>query len=170
MQDHDTVRLPLLSRHGAIVGYAVVDAPDGERLSRYRWRVFKAAGGKLYAGRSTGAAQTRVNLFLHREIMGLPPKQTRGGIEVDHVNRDGLDNRRENLRIVTHAQNLQNKPAYRNCQSGERGVYWHKLKSRWAAQGTLDGKQQLIGLFAAKADAVDAARNWRREYMPFATN
>jgi hypothetical protein len=58
---------------------------------------------------------------MHRQIMG-----AKEGQEIDHINGNGLDNRRENLRIVTRSQNLANRPAFKSSKSGYKGVRKNK--------------------------------------------
>lgn len=77
---------------------------------------------------------------------------------------DGLNNRRLNLRIVTHAQNLQNKKPYANG-SGVRGV--HLANGRWRAQARLAGVKYEVGTFATQEEAATAIAAWRAENMPF---
>src|SRR3954466_3760097 len=65
---------------------------------------------------------------LHRYLLRPP-----NGIEVDHINRNPLDNRRSNLRLGTHAQNSRNK-FQKNSPSGFKGVYWAKDKKKWCSR------------------------------------
>lgn len=100
------LRVPLFNRTGEIVGYALIDASDADLVMPFQWRLIQT--GKGYAHRKLGNWRygTEQQILMHREIMGLP--RYRDGHEVDHKNRNGLDNRRDNMRIVTHAQNQQN--------------------------------------------------------------
>jgi hypothetical protein len=100
---------------------------------------------------------------MHREILGLEHGDP---TEVDHRNGDPLDNRRQNLRVVSRAENAQNVPA-RGGTSPFRGVTWDKRKGRWMAQAKLGGRQRFIGYFDDDAEAGRAAAEWRRENMPF---
>lgn len=76
--------------------------------------------------------------------------------QIDHINGKKDDNRLENLRQATNAQNMRNLGAYANNTSGSKGVCWHKGARKWMAQITVDGKCRYLGLFAKKQDAVDA--------------
>ena len=107
-------------------------------------------------------------LYLHREIMGLPPSGAQSADEpvVDHINGDPLDNRRSNLRVVTRAQNAQNRRA-RGGTSRHRGVALIPATGRWLAQAGLHGSLHYIGTFATEAAAASAARRWRSDHMPF---
>lgn len=103
-------------------------------------------------------------LLLHRWLMNAPK-----GLQVDHINHDTLDNRRSNLRIVTHAQNRQNlKGAQRdNKSSGIRGVSWHKRNKKWQAKIKLKGKQQHLGYFDDVYEASLVAAEARARMMPY---
>lgn len=78
--------------------YAIVDDEDYEFLNKYKWHACNY-GGKWYAGR-----KHYKKIYIHNEIMNPPT-----GMQVDHINRNGLDNRRCNLRICTKNQNQKNK-------------------------------------------------------------
>lgn len=73
--------------------------------------------------------QHSVMISMHREIMGNPK-----GMDVDHINHDTLDNRRENLRVVPHHVNMQNRKLQRNNVSGYIGVSFHSGMRKWRAK------------------------------------
>ncbi|EPA6882664.1 HNH endonuclease signature motif containing protein [Pseudomonas aeruginosa] len=78
--------------------------------------------------------------------------------EVDHINGDPLDNRIENLRAATHAENLRNiKTSTRNT-SGQKGVSWHKKSGKWSVGIRLNGRWAHLGLFASYEDAVSCRK------------
>ena len=81
--------------------------------------------------------------LIWRMVHGVDP----GTLQVDHINRDGGDNRLSNLRLVTQSQNLQNSNRYRNNKTGFYGVYHHKLARKFAAQIQANKKSKHIGLF-----------------------
>lgn len=78
--------------------------------------------------------------FLHNVIMDFIP-QKNIGYEVDHINRNTLDNRKENLRIITHKENARNTSIGKNNKSGFIGVSFDKSKNLWRAMIKVDGKQ-----------------------------
>lgn len=79
------------------------------------------------------------------------------GDEIDHINGDRTDNRIANLRIVTHAENMQNVRAkLRRNTSGITGVSWHKARKKWRAAISINGKRYHLGLFAT-SDQAQAA-------------
>ena len=134
---NDKVRYIALTRGK----FAIVDAADYKRLSRYRWNAFES-GGKTYARRSTPGG----TILMHREIMKPPP-----GMVVDHINGNSLDNRRCNLRICTPQQNEHNKPP--RGRSPYKGVYPHRDK--WQAVIKHQGTTHHLGTFT---DPIKAAR------------
>lgn len=105
-------------------------------------------------------------IFLHREILGLAEGD---GLVVDHISRDRWDCRRENLRIVTQAENCQNQGSRRNATSVHRGVSI-TAKGRWSVMHKLNGEQFYGGTYDTEDEAAEAARAWRREHMPFSTD
>lgn len=136
-----------------------VSPEDYERVIERRWSI---SGG--YPRHGTTANGAYLGIHLHRFLMDLPKDDPR---EVDHRNGDGLDNRRANLRIVTHAENHQNRSETKGWgYSGHRGVSWSTRKQKWIAYGYLNGKQQHVGYFAEEEEAAEAARRWRSENMP----
>lgn len=108
-----------------------VDREDYELLSRHKWYLSPKgyAIGKI----------DRKMLLMHRLILNPGNNQT------DHINGDKLDNRKENLRMCTNAQNQMNKGLQSNNTSGYRGVYWNKARNRWGAVIKLNGKQKHLG-------------------------
>lgn len=95
--------------------------------------------------------EKRKAIYMHLEIMSVPD-----GMEVDHINGNGLDNRRENLRLCTRAQNRMNSVKRIGKSSTFNGVYWHKNCRKWRASLKLDGKEIHIGYFNTELDAAEA--------------
>lgn len=90
------------------------------------------------------------------------------GLEVDHMCHNRACVNPSHLRLVTHSINGQNRAsANSNSKSGKRGVYWCNWYQRWMARATLDRKVHFIGSFDSQKEAEHAAREWRREHMPY---
>lgn len=143
----------LRDRSRRITGVALVDACDWGRLAARRWHLSRS--GYAMSGRSP---------LMHREVLGLQPGD---GKYVDHINGDRLDNRRANLRVVTNAENMQNRPgANRGATSNHRGVCWDRRTKQWRAQVTLNGRNHFLGRFDTEDAASRAAAEFRREHMP----
>jgi hypothetical protein len=161
---HAARGVPLWGRDGVVRAFTMVDADDYPLVSLNRW--FRLSAGAPYAVRYEGGRPPkRRAVWLHRLLGGLRQGDPR---QVDHINRDKLDNRKANLRIVTEPENLQNKPAYKGSTSTYRGVSRYRDGRRWIGQAQLDGKKVYVGLFEDELEAAEAVLAWRREHMPFA--
>lgn len=124
----------------------VIDFDDFEKVRNFKWCARKSSSGNtFYACRAANTVQ------LHHEIM--PPPT---GMEIDHIDRDGLNNRRSNLRIVTHRQNILNRGPRRNKTSKFCGVSRHQKQQKWQAGLELFGKHIHLGSYEIEADAARA--------------
>ena len=139
---------------------AIIDAEDSRRVLRYRWYAHKdkKANGSWYAWTKTRKRKIglRRRVKLHRFIL-LAPED----IEVDHVDGDGLNNRRCNLRLATRKQNRSNTGPLPNSSSGFKGVTWEKPRSRnargyWRAQIKQNGRNRHLGQFQTEEEAAAA--------------
>jgi hypothetical protein len=134
-------------------GYATqVDDEDYERMAAHNWCACVTKWGCNYAQRSTTKAE-RASGFpmavqMHRQIMGFPK-----GCEIDHRDRNGLNNQKGNLRLCTRQQNRCNT---RNTigRSGHRGV--NRVGKKWRARVYSCGKAKGIGYFDSLQEAVAA--------------
>lgn len=134
---------------------ALVDDDDFEWLSSFNW--YAAVSGKtFYARRSIQLSNGRQTLHMHREVMQRAGHDLTG-MDVDHREHDGLDNRKSMLRVVTKSQNLANQ---RGPQSGNTsgflGVYFHKGTRRWIARIRVNGEQLYLGSFDKPIEAARA--------------
>ena len=128
----------------------IVDDDDFEEISKHKWNYAQG-----YAKRNIAAgAGKQATLHMHVAIMGKT-----GGLEIDHVNGNGLDNRRDNLQFVTHAQNLQNKAPDKNTSSVYKGVSWNKRIKRWTSQIMIDKKLRHLGRYENEQAAALAYNN-----------
>lgn len=126
---------------------ALVDYEDYVALHRYNWHAAK--DGNTYYARSKMDDGWQSPVAMHRVILGVLDQD----VEVDHINRNGLDNRRCNLRIATRAQNALNRPAPK--KGTYHFAYGKKVPYRVAYRG------KVIGWFMTEAEAhaaYDAAR------------
>lgn len=147
VREEVSVTVPLTAGY-----HALVDLVDLPLIQPYRWRIKRCASGLLYAhGYRKGIDDPLDTSFMHRVILGA----TRGQM-VDHVNGDGLDNRRCNLRFCTHAQNSANRKISKNNTSGYNGVYFSKSRRKWRAAIRIDGQTRAIGAYDTAEEAARA--------------
>jgi len=123
----------------------IIDDEDYERVSKYKW--FLVKGKCTNYIQSTKRIQGKTK-SLHRFIM----KETNPKIDTDHKNRNGLDNRKINLRQATNTQNQLNKKKPKNNTSGFKGVI--KRGNKWVAQIRINKKNTYLGSFSTKEEAA----------------
>lgn len=124
--------------------YAVVDNADFDYLNQWKWSLLQ---GK-YAHRNAGK---KGHIRMHRLIMDAP-----NDMSVDHINGDGLDNRRSNLRICSHRENLKNMRISRSNRSGYKDIYWDSTRQKFAVQIMSDGKKYYGGRYDAIGEAIQS--------------
>lgn len=130
--------------------FVLVDDEDYDYMNQWGWYAHKQ-GNTFYAKRIIRENNHVIMVHMHREIVQCPE-----GKYVDHINGNGLDNRKENLRICNKAENGRNRPKQINNSSGYKGVGWDKEKSRWRAQIMVNQKNKFIGRYDTKEDAAKA--------------
>lgn len=131
---------------------AIVDDEDYEWLSAFSWHAKFNPGTKTYYAERSVYTPTGVRTFgMHRDIIGATL-----GTEVDHLDRDALNNRRYNLRTCTTSQNQANRGAPVNNTSGFKGVTWNKSSQKWQAQIETMDRKLYLGVFASKETAARA--------------
>jgi hypothetical protein len=140
--------------------FAIVDPQDYPRLSRYKWRLCRTKGKNvLYAERSVRLPGGRYSrILMHRQLIKAPE-----GYVIDHINGNGLDNRRANLRLATVAQNAWNSRK-RNPRSGYKGVCFASDKCMWRAAIVCHGRRIHLGYFHSKIDAAKAYDSAAKKY------
>lgn len=131
---------------------AQIDDDLAESLSVYKW--YRSSYGYVcrteYLGRSRGRPVT-----LHSHVIPICQK----GMHRDHINGDKLDNRRENLRVVTVRQNVINckpKKKFADIHSSFKGVSWHKRGRKWMAYIKVNRFRHYLGLFSDEREAAIA--------------
>lgn len=148
--------------------FALVDDADADLVGQYRWWYragVRSSTGYAYTTLVVGGRRTSVRM--HRFLLDAPQ-----GMEVDHENGDGLDNRRGNLRLVTRSQNEQAKrKARKDSGTATRGVYLvsgRGLDKPYRAYVYLDGRRTHLGYYATLEEAATAASRGRQELFTHA--
>ena len=127
--------------------FALVDDEDYEELKRYKW--FIRRGKKTnYARRS----QDGKEVAMHHHLIGRAE-----GLRVDHVDGNGLNNQKNNIRHVTGRQNSQNIKTVKTS-SRFPGVHWHKRDKRWQSAFRIGNTKTHIGSFTKEEEAFFAYR------------
>jgi len=115
-------------KHGL---WSLVDPEDMDRFSSFTWTPSCSKNSRtVYALRMTSRSLgKRSSIFMHREMLDFPD-----GLDVDHINGNGLDNRKCNLRACQHRENLWNQRSRQGFSSKYKGVRFHKRDRVWSAQ------------------------------------
>ena len=130
--------------------FATVDPEDYEWLSQWKWSLRKAPYTS-YAVRGTKINGKWTTIIMHRLIMN-----AQKGQEIDHINHNGLDNRKCNLRFCTRSQNIMNTRPKRGT-SKYKGVSWCKMTQNWLSCIMMDGEYINLGYYD---DEIDAAKTY----------
>jgi len=133
-----------------IAGFnVIISACDAERVTTQRWYKCGFKRGPYFSCQMP--VPERKNILLHRFIVSCP-----AGMQVDHINGNVLDNRRSNLRICDHAENMRNRRISKNNTSGYKGVSWEKKKRKWGASIKVNRKTIHLGWFNDLEKAYEA--------------
>lgn len=130
------------------------DLEDYDKIKEYCWHIDK----QNYV--VSIERNTRLAVKLHSLIMG-----NLKGYEIDHINGDPKDNRKENLRRCLHKDNSCNQKRHKNNTSGVAGVSYIKSKNKWLAQLRHDGERKLYKLFDRFEEAVCARQEAEEKYF-----
>lgn len=160
----DAVEIPLTQ------GYVALVDPCDADLLQYKWYAHKHPHKATpYAIRKVGPRTANRRISMHRVILeraiGRPLSSQE---EPDHINGNGCDNRRSNLRVANYAQNRQNMPRRIDNTSGYKGVSWDKERQKWVATIKAGGKRRIYKRFdtieEAHAAYVEAALKYHGEF------
>ena len=135
---------------------AKVNPADYKRLRNYEWLANKSRNS-FYARviqTDSKTGKTRIK-YMHQTVLEAPE-----GMVVDHINHDGMDNRRANLRAATYSQNVCNRKKQSGVYSSEfKGVTWYKEKRKWVARIGFRNNRKFLGYFT---DEIEAAKAYDR--------
>jgi hypothetical protein len=126
----------------------LVDDEDFEELNRFKWCAHNNKNDNTFYSTRSSPDINGIwrNIRMHRIIMKCPDNML-----VDHINGDGLDNRKENLRIVTGRENQQNQ--HKTKSSKYPGVCWHKRHGKWRVAIRYRGKDYNLGTYIDEEEA-----------------
>lgn len=124
---------------------AIIDAADIPLVYGKNWYASRNKG-LVYARRKVlGSNGKWITVHMHRVIINAPK-----GFEVDHANRNSLDNRRINLRLATRSQNMCNTTKRPGTMSKYKGIIWDSRKRKWRALISVNGKNKYLGRFKSQ--------------------
>jgi hypothetical protein len=143
---------------------SIVDDEFYEVLSEYKWYF---TGG--YASRNSLLIDGKhTTIKMHKTVIELSGIIIPPGMQIDHISRDKLDNRKNNLRVATHSQNQHNRTSYKTNKSGYKGVSWDKRSNNWLAYVRVNGCHKYIGHFDNVIEAAHAydtgAKKFHKEF------
>lgn len=125
----------------------IVDQDVYEEFVKFKWYAEKQPNS-FYAARTPIVNGKKLHVKLHRVIMNAPPNQ-----RVDHIDLNGLNNVRSNLRLVTISQNAMNGRGHQDGSSRHRGVYWFADRGKWVAKICKEGRRKSLGYYINEDDA-----------------
>ena len=133
---------------------ALIDLDDIEKCISHKWHLKRTEWNTDYVKDSN-------NVLLHRFVLNL----TDDNFVIDHINHNGLDNRKCNLRICNTQQNAMNKITPKNNTSGHIGVSFDKTRNKWMAYIKLNGRMKNLGRYNSYEEAVAARENAEELYF-----
>lgn len=129
---------------------ALVDDEDYEIVMQYKWNAVRFKHS-YYAVRGAWIEKKVKRIHLHRFLMN-----PADGMVVDHIDGDGLNNTRANLRVCTNFQNIQNQRRRTTNKSGYKGVWWNPDLKKWRVRIRVNGKSLSVGHYDSAIDAANA--------------
>ena len=150
------------AKHG--IKEIFVDDDDFGLVNQYKWHLLKI-GNTFYAAHKTYTPNNgkRKVILMHRLLLNIIDNSLQG----DHINHNGLDNRRANIRVATKSQNLRNRTAKKNGTSKYLGVSKYN-KNRWRSTISIKGKPTTLGTFKSEILAAiyydEAAKEFHGEF------
>jgi hypothetical protein len=135
----------LYDKYNNEVAKALIDLDDVEKIKNYKWGI----------GNGGYTINANNSILLHRFILNIKPKY---GYVVDHINRNRLDCRKNNLRITTFKENSINRGTQSNNTSGVTGVSFEKRRNKWESHIKSNGKKKFLGYYDCIEDAIKARK------------
>lgn len=123
---------------------AFIDDEDFDKVNQYNWHYW-SDGKRIEYARGTVNGK---EIYMHNFILGIKG--------VDHINHNGLDNQKHNLRITNHHQNMMNQRPPNGKTSPYKGVSWNKERKKWEGKIMFNKKNTFIGYFSDEKTAAIA--------------
>lgn len=127
----------------------MIDDEDWDIVKEYSWRI-ATPSNCTYAVATPLIGNKNRNVLMHRLILSAADRM------IDHIDGNGLNNHRDNLRFCSHSQNAQNSRKHYVASSRFKGVSWERDRGKWRVQITISGKQKRVGRFLTEKDAAAA--------------
>lgn len=141
--------IDLYNKQREVISQAIIDVKDVDLVSSYKWT--KATNGYVMA--KIGDRIVYLHRFIMQNIKDICVK------EVDHINRNPLDNRRVNLRLTTPSENLLNKSNYSNSKSGHKNIHFSKDRNKWVFSISYEGNRH-----SKRFNTIEEAIVYRNNY------
>lgn len=142
--------------------YAVMDLMDWEKIQGYSWSAYRSKSGVEYARGFKQVAGKRDDPALHQVLLGDPPS----GFTIGHLDGDGLNCRRKNIKFLTFQQNAQGpRRKGAGASSKFRGVSWNKNSKNWRASIYIEKRVMHLGSFSGEIKAALAYDTAARKYF-----
>jgi hypothetical protein len=136
--------------------YALVDNDDFDWINKLKW-IAEKIGNNWYASRS-GQNGNKKMIRMHRLIMNFP-KQL-----IDHIDGNGLNNQRKNLRLANKSINAINSKIRNTNKSGYKGIFWNKKSKLWQVSITKNYKKINLGTYKNKKEAIIIRKLGEKKY------
>ena len=136
-------------------GIILVDDENYEWLNQYKWTL-----NAKYANTKIKINNKRKSKYIHRLIMNEPEN-----MQIDHIDGNGLNNQKNNLRIVTQSQNQMNKISAKNSSSQYKGVCFVKSRNKWLSSICINKRNYNLGNFKNEEDAARAYNEAAQKYF-----
>lgn len=150
----DTVLITCFNKNGESTGTIIVDKEDFEKVSKYQWHIDNSRTNIKYAQANLLCGTIR----MHKLIL---PSE----LQIDHINHNGLDNRKCNLRICSNAENNRNKNFQRNPLSGYTGIRHNPKTGSYYVRIMVNKKEISLGAYKDIKEAIKARKEGEEKYF-----